>query len=45
VRKRRLADELEVEDPAIELQRVLQVADLERDVVDPDEPWHGLSLR
>ena len=27
----------------VPLERLLEVADLERDVVDPDEPWHGLE--
>ena len=32
--------QLEVEDPAVPLERLVDVTDLERDVVDPDEPWH-----
>ena len=38
------AAELEVEDPAVELECVVDAPDLERDVVDANEPWHGTSL-
>ena len=33
--------QLEVEEPRVELQRLVEVADLERDVVDPDQSGHG----
>ena len=35
------AAKLEVKDPAVELEGVLDALDLERDVVDADEPRHG----
>src|SRR5206468_6922028 len=40
----RAATQLEVEDPTVELERVVDALDLERNVVDADEPWHGTSL-
>jgi hypothetical protein len=41
---RRAAAQLEVEDPAVELERVVDALDLERNVVDADESRHGTSL-
>ena len=41
---RRASTELEIEDPAVELERVVDALDLERDVVDPDESRHGTSV-
>ena len=40
---RTAAAQLELEEAAVELERLVDVADLERDVVDPDEPsrCHG----
>src|SRR5207249_4937939 len=34
----------ELEDPAIPVEGFLEVADLERDMVDPDEPRHVLRV-
>ena len=44
VRKVGLTLDLELEDPPVPLERLLEVAHLERDVVDPDEPRHPASL-
>jgi len=41
---RRPAPQPELEDPAVELERVVDALDLERNVVDADEPRHGRSL-
>jgi catechol 2,3-dioxygenase-like lactoylglutathione lyase family enzyme len=41
---RRATAQLEVEDPAVELERVVNALDLERDVVYADEPRHALSV-
>jgi hypothetical protein len=41
----RPAAEFQFEDAAVEVQRLLDIADLERDVVDPNETGlHGLTL-
>src|SRR5262249_39570449 len=40
VRERGLPYDLELEDPAVPLDRLLEAPDLERDVVDPDQPGH-----
>src|SRR5947199_131401 len=41
---RRATAQLEIEDPAVEGERVVDALDLERDVVDADEPRHEASL-
>src|SRR5438477_10882996 len=41
---RRATAQLEVEDPAVELERVVDALDLERDVVDADEARHLASV-
>ena len=41
---RRPAAQLEVEDPSVERQGLLEIADLERDVVDPDQAWAPTHL-
>src|SRR6185436_11087527 len=38
------AAQLELEDPAVELERVFDASDLECDVVDANEAGHGMSL-
>jgi hypothetical protein len=39
-----LSTELEVEYPAVPLERLLEVSHLERDVVDADQPRHSASV-
>jgi catechol 2,3-dioxygenase-like lactoylglutathione lyase family enzyme len=38
------AAQLEIEDPAVKLERFVDTPDLERDVVDSDEAWHESSV-